>query len=168
MPTQSILLRQVEAGNHAVAGALFNTAYQVGASLILAGANALMDRSRETVQGARQVTIDGYLNAFWLIAGVLGAAALTVLVCYWPRKDDLVERQPRQWRLLHWTKWKRLEAFQTCLLLDRCRLRPKRLKTRGSHLENTASPFSHSKRISYHCSTQPQQNYGTFWPYTMQ
>ncbi|GFF58667.1 cephamycin export protein CmcT [Aspergillus udagawae] len=94
VPTQSILLRQVKAGNHAVAGALFNTAYQVGASVILAGANALMDRSRrETVQEARQVTIDGYLNAFWLIAGVLGAAALTVLVCYWPRKDDLVERQ---------------------------------------------------------------------------
>jgi MFS family permease len=94
VPTQSILLRQVEAGNHAVAGALFNTAYQVGASVILAGANALMDRSRrETVQEARQVTIDGYLNAFWSIAGVLGAAALTVLVCYWPRKDDLVERQ---------------------------------------------------------------------------
>jgi hypothetical protein len=93
VPTQSILLRQVEAGNHAVAGALFNTAYQMGASVILAGANALMDRSRETVQGARQVTIDGYLNAFWLIAGVLGAAALTVLVCYWPKKEDLVERQ---------------------------------------------------------------------------
>jgi hypothetical protein len=72
VPTQSILLRQVEAGNHAVAGALFNTAYQVGASVILAGANALMDRSRESVQGVRQVTIDGYLNAFWLIAGYLG------------------------------------------------------------------------------------------------
>lgn len=93
VPTQSILLRQVEAGNHAVAGALFNTAYQVGASVILAGANALMNRSRENVQGVRQVTIDGYLNAFWLIAGVLGVAALTVMVCYWPGKDDLVERQ---------------------------------------------------------------------------
>ncbi|GAQ11457.1 hypothetical protein ALT_8778 [Aspergillus lentulus] len=91
--TQSILLRQVEAGNHAVAGALFNTAYQVGASVILAGANALMNRSRENVQGVRQVTIDGYLNAFWLIAGVLGVAALTVMVGYWPGKDDLVERQ---------------------------------------------------------------------------
>ncbi|KAF4212373.1 hypothetical protein CNMCM8980_002990 [Aspergillus fumigatiaffinis] len=93
VPTQSILLRQVEAGNHAVAGALFNTAYQVGASVILAGANALMDRSRESVQGVRQVTIDGYLNAFWLIAGVLGAAALTVMACYWPGKDGLVARQ---------------------------------------------------------------------------
>ncbi|EAW23430.1 MFS transporter [Aspergillus fischeri NRRL 181] len=93
VPTQSILLRQVEAGNHAVAGALFNTAYQVGASVILAGANALMNRSRENVQGVRQVTIDGYLNAFWLIAGMLGAAALTVMVCYWPGKDGLVEKQ---------------------------------------------------------------------------
>ncbi|KAH1474116.1 hypothetical protein KXX26_005252 [Aspergillus fumigatus] len=92
----SILLREVEAGNHAVAGALFNTAYQVGASVILAGANALMDRSRANVQGVRQVTIDGYLNAFWLIAGVLGAAALTVMVCYWPGKDDLVERQTEE------------------------------------------------------------------------
>ncbi|KAH2747758.1 hypothetical protein KXW10_007475 [Aspergillus fumigatus] len=96
VPTQSILLREVEAGNHAVAGALFNTAYQVGASVILAGANALMDRSRANVQGVRQVTIDGYLNAFWLIAGVLGAAALTVMVCYWPGKDDLVERQTEE------------------------------------------------------------------------
>lgn len=96
VPTQSILLRKVEAGNHAVAGALFNTAYQVGASVILAGANALMDRSRANVQGVRQVTIDGYLNAFWLIAGVLGAAALTVMVCYWPGKDDLVERQTEE------------------------------------------------------------------------
>jgi hypothetical protein len=93
VPTQSILLRQVEAGNHAVAGALFNTAYQVGASVILAGANALMDRSRESVQGVRQVTIDGYLNAFWLIAGVLRAATLTVMACYWPGKDGLVARQ---------------------------------------------------------------------------
>jgi hypothetical protein len=93
VPTQSILLRQVEAGNHAVASALLNTAYQVGASVILAGANALMDRSRESVQGVRQVTIDGYLNAFWLIAGVLGAAALTVMACYWPGKDGLVARQ---------------------------------------------------------------------------
>ncbi|KAH3038720.1 hypothetical protein KXV27_006924 [Aspergillus fumigatus] len=96
VPTQSILLREVEAGNHAVAGALFNTAYQVGASVILARANALMDRSRANVQGVRQVTIDGYLNAFWLIAGVLGAAALTVMVCYWPGKDDLVERQTEE------------------------------------------------------------------------
>ncbi|KKK14122.1 MFS transporter [Aspergillus rambellii] len=88
VPAQSVLLRQVEAGNHAVASALFNTAYQVGASVLLAGANALMDGNQETVGGMTMVSMDGYRNAFWLLTGVVGAAAVVVAVCYWPRKGE--------------------------------------------------------------------------------
>ncbi|KAA8644516.1 uncharacterized protein ATNIH1004_008720 [Aspergillus tanneri] len=63
VPTQSIL-RQMEWGNHAVAGALFNTAYQGGASVV--------------------VTFDGYRNAFWLLAW----AAVVVAASYWPKPGD--------------------------------------------------------------------------------
>lgn len=85
VPAQSILLRQVEATNHAVASALFNTAYQVGASVLLAGANAFMNGSQKPVHGIMMVSMTGYKNAFWLLTGVLGAAAIIIAVCYWPR-----------------------------------------------------------------------------------
>ncbi|KAL4949379.1 major facilitator superfamily domain-containing protein [Aspergillus filifer] len=86
VPAQSILLRQVQAGDHAVASALFNTAYQVGASVLLAGANALMNREHTTANGAVLVAMEGYQNAFWLLTGVLSAAAIVITACYWPGK----------------------------------------------------------------------------------
>jgi hypothetical protein len=88
VPAQSILLRHVEAGSHAVAGALFNTAYQVGASVLLAGANALMNERRKSVSGHLIVVMEGYQNAYWLLAGVLGAAAIVIVVCYWPQSEQ--------------------------------------------------------------------------------
>lgn len=91
VPAQSILLRQVEAGNHAVASALFNTAYQVGASVLLAGANAFMNGSQKPVDGIMLVSMDGYRNAFWLLTGVLGAAAIVIAACYWPRGIEYPE-----------------------------------------------------------------------------
>ncbi|KAJ6101989.1 hypothetical protein N7486_004416 [Penicillium sp. IBT 16267x] len=92
VPAQSILLRQVEAGNHAVASALFNTAYQVGASVLLAGANAFMNGSRQPVHGIMVVSMNGYRNAFWLLTGVVGAAAIVIAACYWPRMAESPER----------------------------------------------------------------------------
>lgn len=88
VPAQSILLRQVEAGNHAVASALFNTAYQVGASVLLAGANALINANQENVHGVVTASMDGYRNAFWLLTGVLGGAAVIVAVSYWPSRFE--------------------------------------------------------------------------------
>lgn len=88
VPAQSILLRQVQAGDHAVASALFNTAYQVGASVLLAGANALMNGKHKTINGTIVVTMEGYQHAFWLLTGVLGAAAFVIATCYWPRKPQ--------------------------------------------------------------------------------
>lgn len=85
VPAQSIMLRHVEAGSHAVTAALFNTAYQVGASILLAGSNALMNSQRETNEhGVSAVTMKGYQNAFWLLAGVIGAGGVLVATCYWP------------------------------------------------------------------------------------
>ncbi|CDM38094.1 hypothetical protein DTO013E5_8794 [Penicillium roqueforti] len=88
VPAQSILLRQVEASNHAMASALFNTAYQVGASVLLAGANAFMNGNRKPINGIMMVSMTGYQNAFWLLTGVLGGAALAIAVAYWPQKTD--------------------------------------------------------------------------------
>ncbi|KGO62216.1 Major facilitator superfamily domain, general substrate transporter [Penicillium expansum] len=92
VPAQSILLRQVEAGNHAVASALFNTAYQVGASVLLAGANALINAKQENVNGIIRASMEGYRDAFWLLTGVLGGAALIVAVFYWPLRSETSER----------------------------------------------------------------------------
>jgi hypothetical protein len=101
VPAQSILLRQVESGNYAVASALFNTSYQVGASVLLAGANAFMNGSQKPVHGIMMVSMDGYRNAFWLLTGVLGAAAVTIAVCYWPRgvkdPEHLLEESNASW-----------------------------------------------------------------------
>ncbi|KAJ5894544.1 hypothetical protein N7495_006235 [Penicillium taxi] len=69
VPAQSILLRQVDAKDSAVAGALFNTAYQIGASVLLAGANTFMNGNQKS-----------------LLAGVIGAAAIIVAVFYWPQR----------------------------------------------------------------------------------
>ncbi|KAJ5904229.1 hypothetical protein N7504_006612 [Penicillium tannophilum] len=91
VPAQSILLRQVKTTNHAVASALFNTAYQVGASVLLAGANAFMNGSQKPVHGIMMVSMTGYKNAFWLLTGVLGAAAIVIAVCYWPREGKQPE-----------------------------------------------------------------------------
>ncbi|KAL7782599.1 major facilitator superfamily domain-containing protein [Trichoderma afarasin] len=88
VPAQSILLRHVESGSHAVAAALFNTAYQVGASVLLAGANALMNSQREAAGNMALVTMDGYRNAFWLLTGVLGAGAVLITAFYWPKATD--------------------------------------------------------------------------------
>ncbi|CAG8027260.1 unnamed protein product [Penicillium salamii] len=92
VPAQSILLRQVEAGNHAVASALFNTAYQVGASVLLAGANALINAKQVDMHGVVMASMEGYRDAFWLLTGVLGGAALIVAICYWPVKSEKPER----------------------------------------------------------------------------
>lgn len=92
VPAQSILLRQVNEGDHSIASALFNTAYQVGASILLAGANALMNGKHEKMKGMVIVAMEGYQDAFWLLTGVLGAAAIIVAVCYWPR----MSRDPSQ------------------------------------------------------------------------
>ncbi|KAF3389007.1 Multidrug resistance protein Stp [Penicillium rolfsii] len=101
VPAQSILLRQVQAGDHAVASALFNTAYQVGAGVLLAGANALMNGQHKNVNGVVLVAMKGYQNAFWLLTGVLGAAAIIIAACYWPcdprEPEQLVEEaQPEE------------------------------------------------------------------------
>ena len=92
VPAQSILLRQVEAGNHAVASALFNTAYQVGASVLLAGANALINAKQQNVNGVIMASMEGYRDAFWLLTGVLGGAAFIVAVFYWPLRPETSER----------------------------------------------------------------------------
>ncbi|UKZ81580.1 hypothetical protein TrVFT333_009352 [Trichoderma virens FT-333] len=94
VPAQSILLRHVESGSHAVAAALFNTAYQVGASVLLAGANALMNSQRESVGDMEVVAMEGYRNAFWLLTGVLGAGSVLIAVCYWPKATD--EAPPKE------------------------------------------------------------------------
>ncbi|OAA56291.1 Major facilitator superfamily domain, general substrate transporter [Niveomyces insectorum RCEF 264] len=97
VPVQSIMLRHVEQGSHAVAAALFNTAYQVGASVLLAGSNALMNAHTETVDGVPVIGVDGYRNAFWLLTGVLGAGALLIAACYWPKEaKDTVPKAPSQ------------------------------------------------------------------------
>lgn len=88
VPAQSILLRHVESGSHAVAGALFNTAYQVGASVLLAGANALMSGHTEPAGDLRVVTWKGYRNAFWLLVGVLFGGAVIIATCYWPKPGE--------------------------------------------------------------------------------
>nr|ABV48716.1 MFS transporter [Trichoderma virens] len=94
VPAQSILLRHVESGSHAVAAALFNTAYQVGASVLLAGANALMNSQRESIGDMEVVAMEGYRNAFWLLTGVLGAGSVLIAVCYWPKATD--EAPPKE------------------------------------------------------------------------
>lgn len=98
VPAQSILLRHVESGSHAVAAALFNTAYQVGASVLLAGANALMNSQTETTKDKIVVTMEGYRNAFWLLTGVLGAGIVLITTCYWPQATDenMTKDQPNE------------------------------------------------------------------------
>ncbi|RFU32845.1 hypothetical protein B7463_g3507, partial [Scytalidium lignicola] len=92
VPAQSILLREVKTGNHAVAGALFNTAYQVGASVLLAGANALMNGQRSSARNTMIIAMEGYRNAFWLLTGILGGGAIVIATCYWPPKVEQKDR----------------------------------------------------------------------------
>lgn len=89
VPAQSIMLRHVETDSHAVTAALFNTAYQVGASVLLAGANALMNAHKEVNEnGVPMVTMDAYRSALWLLVGVVGAGGVLVGAFYWPKPGE--------------------------------------------------------------------------------
>ncbi|KZF23920.1 MFS general substrate transporter [Xylona heveae TC161] len=98
VPAQSVMLRPVREGDYAVASALFNAAYQVGASVLLAGANTIMGSETTQVKGPNgmpieMIDMDGYQGAFWLLAGVLFAATAIVGVSYWPKSEKKSEQE---------------------------------------------------------------------------